>query len=418
MPILNKNTNNINSKYIKLNVEPKNGVMHSGGKHKHPPLVFKKLTLSTEDKLIFANTINARNLIYKVLSLLIGFLLLALMLLNTLLNSSNFLPKNLLQVPDAAGGENSEPLLNEPLTSAPPLLVSGPDGKSAYDIWREQGNAGSPEDFLNSLVGRAGINGEAGKDGAVGQPGERGMPGKDGVATVKEIPAAVEEPIENLFPSIDNVYSVGSADFRWRSLSLGSQGLYMEDAQTSEQSHLTISNDQLLLNNISLFSEWNVRLSDEGIYAVDGNSDIKIGKDGDTGYLAPSTGIRYPDGTIQTTANVYNSPLLEVSQPLADGAGEETIDLSKEIFVLSEGTWTLPNGEEGRILYFVINSEADAKNVKLLVNNLLRIHHNQSNLDTNVLVAPFTGNGNASASAKVSAIFVNDGWYFSGGVID
>lgn len=38
----------------------------------------------------------------------------------------------------------------------------GEDGKSAYEIWLEQGNSGSEQDFLDSLKGEQGIQGEKG----------------------------------------------------------------------------------------------------------------------------------------------------------------------------------------------------------------------------------------------------------------
>jgi len=66
-------------------------------------------------------------------------------------------------------------------------LSSGAPGKSAYELWLEQGNSGSLTTFLNSLKGEdgpaggqgpAGTNGTNGVDGAPGGPqGEQGVPG-------------------------------------------------------------------------------------------------------------------------------------------------------------------------------------------------------------------------------------------------
>lgn len=53
----------------------------------------------------------------------------------------------------------------------------GLPGKSAYELWKEQGNTGSIEDFLNSLRGR---DGKPGKPGAKGEPGEPGAKGEKG----------------------------------------------------------------------------------------------------------------------------------------------------------------------------------------------------------------------------------------------
>lgn len=46
----------------------------------------------------------------------------------------------------------------------PPIKLEGAPGKSAYEIWLEEGNTGTKDDFLNSLKGRDGINGLSGKD--------------------------------------------------------------------------------------------------------------------------------------------------------------------------------------------------------------------------------------------------------------
>ena len=51
--------------------------------------------------------------------------------------------------------------------------TDGVDGKSAYEIWLEQGNEGTEQDFLNSLQGRDGID---------GQNGQNGQDGKDGIS--------------------------------------------------------------------------------------------------------------------------------------------------------------------------------------------------------------------------------------------
>ena len=45
-------------------------------------------------------------------------------------------------------------------------------GKSAYEIWQEEGNVGSEQDFLNSLKGQDGTNGINGQNGTNGQDGK------------------------------------------------------------------------------------------------------------------------------------------------------------------------------------------------------------------------------------------------------
>ena len=59
------------------------------------------------------------------------------------------------------------------------LGVKGVEGKSAYQIWLDNGNIGTEADFLNSLKGEQGIQGEKGNDG---NDGVNGLDGKDGIS--------------------------------------------------------------------------------------------------------------------------------------------------------------------------------------------------------------------------------------------
>lgn len=49
--------------------------------------------------------------------------------------------------------------------------LKGADGKSAYEIWLELGNTGTEEDFINSLIGPQGPVGPTGPQGPQGEPG-------------------------------------------------------------------------------------------------------------------------------------------------------------------------------------------------------------------------------------------------------
>lgn len=62
--------------------------------------------------------------------------------------------------------------------------VVGADGKSAYEIWLEQGNTGTEQDFLNSLKGEPGKDGKDGADGKTPVKGVDYFDGKDGVSGV------------------------------------------------------------------------------------------------------------------------------------------------------------------------------------------------------------------------------------------
>jgi len=59
--------------------------------------------------------------------------------------------------------------------------VDGADGASAYQVWLDEGNAGTEADFLLSLKGADGEQGADGADGADGEPGQDGADGEPGV---------------------------------------------------------------------------------------------------------------------------------------------------------------------------------------------------------------------------------------------
>lgn len=57
---------------------------------------------------------------------------------------------------------------------------TGSDGLSAYQVWLSEGNTGTEQDFLDSLKGEKGDQGERGLQGEHGAPGQDGLPGADG----------------------------------------------------------------------------------------------------------------------------------------------------------------------------------------------------------------------------------------------
>ncbi len=123
---------------------------------------------------------------------------------------------------DSSGGyTNYEEIINKPKINNVELVGNksleelgitggggqGKDGKSAYQIWLENGNTGTEKDFLNSLKGEQGLQGNNGKDGISvthswddttlivtsasgtsssnlkgdkGEKGEQGIPGENG----------------------------------------------------------------------------------------------------------------------------------------------------------------------------------------------------------------------------------------------
>lgn len=58
--------------------------------------------------------------------------------------------------------------------------LQGKDGKSAYQIWLDNGNKGTEQDFLNSLKGAKGDKGDKGDQGIQGLKGDKGDKGEKG----------------------------------------------------------------------------------------------------------------------------------------------------------------------------------------------------------------------------------------------
>ena len=57
-----------------------------------------------------------------------------------------------------------EQVINLKIQGSPVFKLEGQNGKSAYEIWLEEGNTGTRDDFLNSLKGINGSPGLPGKD--------------------------------------------------------------------------------------------------------------------------------------------------------------------------------------------------------------------------------------------------------------
>lgn len=107
----------------------------------------------------------------------------------------------------------------------------------------------------------------------------------------------------DLIPSKDDTFTLGSTAFRWKSLQLGPGTIFMQDVQTGRQAALTVEDGVLLVDGAENLRIGNILITPSGLRSVLRSNDITIGETGDTGYLAVSTGIRFPDGTTITSAS-------------------------------------------------------------------------------------------------------------------
>lgn len=80
-------------------------------------------------------------------------------------------------------GLDGQFLYNEGTYTVWKTIPRGSQGKSAYEIWEDNGHSGSQQDFLTSLIGPPGPQGDRGQPGNTGgkgPPGPPGPPGKNG----------------------------------------------------------------------------------------------------------------------------------------------------------------------------------------------------------------------------------------------
>ena len=69
-------------------------------------------------------------------------------------------------------------------------IPRGSQGKSAYEIWEDNGHSGSQQDFLTSLIGPPGPQGDRGQPGNAGEKGPTGPPGPPGKNGTSGAPGA------------------------------------------------------------------------------------------------------------------------------------------------------------------------------------------------------------------------------------
>ena len=173
------------------------------------------------------------------------------------------------------------------------------DGTNGTD--GAQGSAGpSGAPGANGTNGAEGAQGSVGPSGAPGTNGTNGTNGVDGVCNASTL-ASISG---NVVPAVDNYYTLGLPDYRWKSLQLGPGTIYIQDLSTGAQAGIAVDNGSLLIDGTDSLRIGNIRLTSTGLESIVSGQDISIGNRGDLGFLVPSRGIKFPDGTTQTTATL------------------------------------------------------------------------------------------------------------------
>jgi len=182
--------------------------------------------------------------------------------------------------------------------------TDGTEGEAGLDgVDGTTGAAGAPgAPGSSGSTGPAGPAGEQGEPGPAGEKGDTGATGATGPAGPCTYLLDLALIDGNLVPSADNTYTLGSPDFRWKDLQLGPGTLFIEDQTTGDQVGITVVDGALLLDGADSLRIGNVRLTATGLESILSDQDITIGNLGDTGYVVLARGLKFPDGTIQSTA--------------------------------------------------------------------------------------------------------------------
>jgi hypothetical protein len=154
-------------------------------------------------------------------------------------------------------------------------------------------------------TGTTGTPGAKGETGTAGAKGERGLTGPAGAC---QKPMDLSALAGNLVPTLDNTYSLGTPDFRWKDIQVGPGTIYLQDTQTGKQVAITVNAGTLLVDGTDSLKIGNVRLTSNGIESVVSGDDIYIGNNGAAGYLVVANGIKFSDGSIFSKAPIDGAP--------------------------------------------------------------------------------------------------------------
>ena len=141
-----------------------------------------------------------------------------------------------------------------------------------------------------------------GETGKQGEKGEVGATGATGPAGACQAPMNLQSLMASLVPAKDNTYSLGTSKLRWKDIQVGPGTIYLEDKETGLQVGLTVEAGTLLLDKVENLRLGNIRLTKDGIESLISGQDIRIGNISDSGYLSVANGIKFPDGSIFTSA--------------------------------------------------------------------------------------------------------------------
>ena len=202
---------------------------------------------------------------------------------------------------------------------------------------------------------------------------------------------------------------------------------------TGDQVGLTVIGGALLLDGADSLRIGNTRLTATGLASVLSDADITIGAFGDSGFALFPTGIKFSDGTIMTTAMMQGpagspgatgvpGPTGPAGAPgapyaVSTPAPSSTLDLTKQAFVFTSGSWTLPDGVEGQVIYFSMHTGSNADTVYITISHLRDLNNGLAHVHTSAVWTPFSTQGGNHVPAVTFALFTQGAWSVSAGEI-
>ena len=194
-----------------------------------------------------------------------------------------------------------------PTPSAKPTINSDPTPTPVKGAAGANGSAGN-----TGATGATGATGEKGEKGDAGAPGATGATGSTG-ATGPQGPAGICD-LSNLLsvngdlvPAIDNTYSLGTSEKRWKSLQLGPGTLWIQDSADVpvHQVGLTVNGGALLLDGADSLRIGNMRLTATGLTSINPATPLTLGDNTFNSFVQlQAQGLKFKDGTVQSTAQV------------------------------------------------------------------------------------------------------------------
>ncbi|MFM1984782.1 MAG: hypothetical protein RL723_1217 [Actinomycetota bacterium] len=185
--------------------------------------------------------------------------------------------------------------------SASPIKgATGTNGsKGATGSSGSAGTSGS-----DGATGATGATGEKGDTGAAGSTGATGATGPQGPAGICDL-SNILSVNGDLIPAIDNTYSLGTLEKRWKSLQLGPGTLWIQDSEVTPptQVGLTVKSGALLLDGADSLRIGNIRLTSTGLTSMNATGPITLGDGTFNGLVQlQSGGLAFGDGSVQTKA--------------------------------------------------------------------------------------------------------------------